>query len=382
MGRVALALAEGGSTAVAEPLHVIDGLTPASEVVTAPAGVHGLLAEVLIADDIAAARAAETAIAAWPRPATVITKDGTVVGRYVLRGGSGRKQSRIELIAERDRAAARLEEVRAEIERSRFELTEQRQIVEQSKDQSKRALAALREFDAQLAQRTEQLNRARVQAEAAEADSERLRQAAANAEERVAEAERSAADANDSLERVRGDAPTRARHGGARGCARRPRVGPRGRGRGEASTRDGEGAGAGRRVAHPGDAGPVRCRAPGGRRCRTPGRHPSRAARGRTPSGRGAARRRSCRSTRRSPRPVSHSGAPRPSARAETRSCRRCAATRQRSGNASMPSPKTCTASNCASTRRSCTWAARRARRVRARPQRRGARSPSTVPTR
>ncbi|MGW9629168.1 chromosome segregation protein SMC [Agromyces sp. NPDC055520] len=203
LGRVALALADAG----AEPARAapIDGLTAASDIVTAPAGVLGLLAEVLIADDLAAARAVEPALAARAEPATVITRDGTVVGRYVLRGGSGRKQSRIELIAERDRAAARLDEVRAEIERARFELAEQRQIVEQSKDQSKRALAALREFDAQLAQRTERLNRARVQAEAADADSERLRQAAALAEERVAEAEQLATAAKIALEGARAE---------------------------------------------------------------------------------------------------------------------------------------------------------------------------------
>ncbi|RXZ50883.1 chromosome segregation protein SMC [Agromyces fucosus] len=203
LGRVALALADAGTApAAAAP---VAGLTAASEVVIAPAGVLGLLAEVLIADDLAAARDAEAALAKRATPATVITKDGTVVGRYVLRGGSGRKQSRIELIAERDRAAARLEEVRSEIERARFELTEQRQIVEQSKEQSKRALAALREFDAQLAQRTERLNRARVQAEAADADSERLRQAAALAEERVAEAEQLATAAKTALEAARAE---------------------------------------------------------------------------------------------------------------------------------------------------------------------------------
>ena len=68
LGRVALALADAGSTAVAEPLPEIDGLTAASAVVSAPAGVQGLLAEVLIADDLAAARAAERALGASPRP--------------------------------------------------------------------------------------------------------------------------------------------------------------------------------------------------------------------------------------------------------------------------------------------------------------------------
>ena len=45
-------------------------------------------------------------------------------------------------------AGERLDEVRALIERSRFELAEQRTILERSKEQAKRALAALREFDA------------------------------------------------------------------------------------------------------------------------------------------------------------------------------------------------------------------------------------------
>ena len=186
-----------------ESTPVVDGLTPASAVVTAPEGVVALLAEVLIADDLAAARAAEPALARLEAPATVITKDGTVVGRYVIRGGTGREQSRIELIAERDRAGARLEELRAELDRSRFDLAEQRTILERSKEQAKQALAALREFDAQLARRTEQLNRARVQAEAAQAEAARLEQAAANAEERVADAERASDEAKLALEQAR-----------------------------------------------------------------------------------------------------------------------------------------------------------------------------------
>ncbi|WP_448810330.1 chromosome segregation protein SMC [Agromyces bauzanensis] len=198
LGRVALALADPGTTPSAP--QAVDGLVPAARVVTAPAGVVALLAEVLVADDLAAARAAERALARLDRPVTVITKDGTVVGRYIIRGGTGREQSRIELVAERDRAGARLEEVRAVIERSRYDLGEQRTILEQSKEQAKAALAALREFDAKLAQRTEQLNRARVQAEAVEAETERLQQAAANAQERVADAEQAAEEAKSALD--------------------------------------------------------------------------------------------------------------------------------------------------------------------------------------
>ncbi|MRG58716.1 chromosome segregation protein SMC [Agromyces sp. CFH 90414] len=187
LGRVALAIAEPERDPA--PTLEIEGLVAATAVVQAPRGVRALLADVLVADDLAAARAAAPALAALERPATVITRDGTVIGRYVVRGGTGRTQSRIELIAERDRASARRDEVAAQLERDRFELAEQREAHAHDKEQAKLALTALREYDAQLAQRTERLNRARVQAEAAESEAERLREALAKADERVAEAE-------------------------------------------------------------------------------------------------------------------------------------------------------------------------------------------------
>lgn len=206
LGRVALTIAEPGAGVGADDAgdrRSVDGLVPAADVVTAPAGILALLGEVLVADDLDAVRAAESAVLALGRPATVITRDGTVVGRYVVHGGSGRTQSRIELIAERDRASARLDEVRSAIERARFDLDEQRGIAEHAKDRSKLALAALREFDAQLAQRTEALNRARVRAEAAAAETERLAEALRTAEERIAEAEQAAAAARGELEAAR-----------------------------------------------------------------------------------------------------------------------------------------------------------------------------------
>lgn len=201
LGRVALAIATPAAR-VPEPLAV-DGLVPAASIVRAPDGVLALLAEVLVADDLDAARAAAPAVAALDRPATVITRDGTVVGRFVLRGGSGRTQSRIELIAERDRASARAEEVQQQLDRDRFELGEQREAHAHAKEQAKLALSALRAYDAQLAQRTEQLNRARVRAESAESEAGRLEQAVANAEERVAESEQAAETARAELAAAR-----------------------------------------------------------------------------------------------------------------------------------------------------------------------------------
>lgn len=203
LGRVALTIADPG---VATPSALaVPGLVAAADVVDAPPGVLALLGEVLVADDLDAVRAVEPQLAVLERPATVITRDGTVVGRYVVRGGSGRTQSRIELVAERDRAEARLEDVRADLERARFDLDEQRGIAEHAKEQSKLALAALRDFDAKLAQRTEALNRARVQAEAAEAETERLAEALRTAEERIAEAEQAATSARAELEAARAE---------------------------------------------------------------------------------------------------------------------------------------------------------------------------------
>ncbi|WP_127793705.1 chromosome segregation protein SMC [Agromyces sp. LHK192] len=202
LGRVSLAIAEPSRPAPA-PLQ-LDGLRAAAAVVQAPSGVLALLAEVLVADDLDAWRSAEAALAGLDRPATVITRDGTVIGRYVVRGGSGRTQSRIELIAERDRSAARRDEVLSRLERDRFDLDEQRQALARAKEQAAMALGALREYDAQLAQRTERLNRARVQVEAAESEGDRLRQALLTAEERVSEAEGAAEIAKAELESARG----------------------------------------------------------------------------------------------------------------------------------------------------------------------------------
>ncbi|HEY9498692.1 MAG TPA: AAA family ATPase [Terrimesophilobacter sp.] len=187
-GRVGLLLADAG--AVPEPGGPLpDGAVPARSVVTAPAGVLGILSHVVIADDLDVARTVWASIpATTPTPITVITKAGDVLSQFVLRGGSGAKRSRLELVADRDAAKARHAEVTALIDRARFALAEQRGVLQVAKEQSGHALAALREFDARLASRTEKLNRARVQVEAAQAESERLERGLALATESVAEA--------------------------------------------------------------------------------------------------------------------------------------------------------------------------------------------------
>ena len=201
IGRVELLLAEAGAvsdTTVALP----NGAVAASAVVTAPAGVLGLLAGVVIADDVDVARSVWSGLSdSQATDVTVITKTGDVLSRFVLRGGSGAKRSRLELVADRDAARDRLTEVTSLIERARFTLAEQRGTVQVAKEQSVRALASLREFDSQLAAQTEQLNRARVQVEAAEAEAERLERGLALAAETVA-------DAAHAVERAQGELDT------------------------------------------------------------------------------------------------------------------------------------------------------------------------------
>jgi chromosome segregation protein len=164
----------------------VDGVVAASDVVTAPDGVLGLLATVLIADDLEAARAA---FSGAPDEATFVTRAGDVLTRYVLRGGSGAKRSRLELVAERDTATASLATVTTQIERTRFALAEKRGALETAKTDAAAALAALREYDAALAAQSEQLGRFRIQLEAAQAEWERLSQGLEVTAEKVREAE-------------------------------------------------------------------------------------------------------------------------------------------------------------------------------------------------
>ena len=197
LGRVELVVASGGGRPAGSTVSIA-GLTPATDVVTAPDGVIALLRTTLIADDVEAARAAWVGpLAKISEDVTVITRDGDVLTRHVLRGGSAKKQSRIELVAERDAAASRLTDVVTAIDSSRFALADQRATADVAKERAAAALSALRDFDAQLAQRSEALNRARVQSEAADAELARIEEGlvAATAQLAQAQAEAEAAAA-------------------------------------------------------------------------------------------------------------------------------------------------------------------------------------------
>jgi chromosome segregation protein len=185
-GRVEIVVADAPGAAALGALP--EGVAAATEFVTAPAGVLGILSHVVIVADLTVARSA------WPAirkigGLTAITRAGDVLTEYVLRGGTGAKRSRLELVAERDVAAERLSVVSTSIERARFALAEKRGQLETAQADSAVALANLREFDAALAAHSERLGRLRIQLEAAQAEWERLSAAVQRAAETARTAE-------------------------------------------------------------------------------------------------------------------------------------------------------------------------------------------------
>jgi len=185
-GRVEIVVASAAAAASLGELPA--GVTAATDLVTAPDGITGILARVVVVDDLDAARAAWTSLRSLP-DVTVITKNGDVLTEYVLRGGSGAKRSRLELVAERDSAAERLQTVSTTIERTGFTLSEKREALARARVAATEALATLNEFDAARATHSEQLSRLRVQLEAAQAEWERLSAAVTVSTEAVRTAE-------------------------------------------------------------------------------------------------------------------------------------------------------------------------------------------------
>ncbi|MGE3191874.1 MAG: chromosome segregation protein SMC [Microbacteriaceae bacterium] len=191
-GRVEIVVADAAGAAALSGLP--GGAESAADLVTAPDGIRGLLARVVVVDDLEAARASWKALKEF----TVITRDGDVLTEHVLRGGSGGGRSKLELVAERDAAQEKLVEVTTAIERLKFALAEKREALDLAQIDTAQAAAALKEFDARLAERSEALGRSRVSLEAASAEGERLAATVAaltgSVEEADAAVERAIAD--------------------------------------------------------------------------------------------------------------------------------------------------------------------------------------------
>ncbi|GEP26659.1 chromosome segregation protein SMC [Cryobacterium levicorallinum] len=197
LGRVELLIADGADTLAPGVDSSVDlgaGIRWATSVVDGPAGVRALLAQTVIADDLAVARAAQLT-----DTVTIITLVGEVLGPWVVRGGSGARPSKLELVAERDTAAEKLTTVTALIERVRFDLGDQRTLLHAHKEQSVSARAAVRALETQLATQTERRGRLTVQADAATADLARVSAALTLATRAVEEVEAVVAEASATL---------------------------------------------------------------------------------------------------------------------------------------------------------------------------------------
>ena len=198
-GVVDIVAAEGTRPAVELPAFY--GVTPAVTAVEAPDGVLGILSHVLIADDLAAARAAREALdLLGDETTTLVTAAGEVVTARTVRTGSSGERSRLELAAERDAATERLAEVRVIVDSLREARVDADDAVENTRRQSKDALRALRELDAALASHAEQVNRITVRHEAAVAECERLEAGLAQAQSAVSDAEAKAESTKKALD--------------------------------------------------------------------------------------------------------------------------------------------------------------------------------------
>lgn len=182
-----------------------EGVVSALSVIDAPSGVCGLLASVLIADDLDAARVVFRELISSEKGSlfTIVTRTGDVVSERVLRGGSLAQQSRIELRADRDAARERLADIVLVIRDRQSEREQQQTILAAAKERAAATLSALREYDSSLAARTQALSRARAAFDAAQAEYERFVQVVEQATSRVDDAESAARNANAEVERAR-----------------------------------------------------------------------------------------------------------------------------------------------------------------------------------
>ena len=185
-GRVEIIIADVDSRAEISESNSLAGSKRASEVVSAPQGVLKLLSGVVIVENLAAARDYFNANTTDDQ---VITKQGDVLTRSVLRGGSSSKPSKIELVAERDATEQALTRISSRIETLSSELAQAKSNELAAKSTAKSSLAELNEHDAKLAKQAEQLGRIRVQVEALESELERLVSVAGANDEAIARGE-------------------------------------------------------------------------------------------------------------------------------------------------------------------------------------------------
>ena len=185
-GRVEIIIADVDLRSDTASKNLVPGSKVASEVVSAPDGILKLLSQVVIVEDLSAAK---SFFKAQKTDSQVITKQGDVLTRAVLRGGSSSKPSKLELVAERDAAEKDLSRLSSRIETLAAELAQAKSNELAAKNSAKASLAELNEQDAKLASQAEQLGRVRVQVEALQSELDRLGIVAESNEAAIREAE-------------------------------------------------------------------------------------------------------------------------------------------------------------------------------------------------
>ena len=193
-GRAALVVGEPGGSPPPRPGDVTlpDGARWAADVVTAAAGaragLESLLADVVVAPDLAHGRAL---VAAYPA-LRVVTPGGDLLAGAHAAGGSASSPSVLHLQAALEEGRQALDAAVAAGERARFELAGATRAEESARERHEETLARLNESDARLAAVAEELGHLGATARAARAEAER-------AGDRLAAAESSLVEQDEAL---------------------------------------------------------------------------------------------------------------------------------------------------------------------------------------
>ena len=170
LGRVEFLISSGKAERGSGP--ELQGLAAASSVVSAPKEVLAQLANIYLAKDLDQAKSALDS--GKLRNCVVITKDGDYLSDYLIRGGGSKKPSKLELTAERDQAAKRLEALAKDIEKSSSILAAKREELRSGSELVQTSLSTLQQHDAELAARAERIGRVIAQADSAQAEVQRV----------------------------------------------------------------------------------------------------------------------------------------------------------------------------------------------------------------
>ncbi|CAM3728164.1 chromosome segregation protein SMC [Tsukamurella strandjordii] len=172
-GRAALVV-EGLAAPSSPAGSLTDGAVWASECVTAPSALDGVvasaLASVVLVDSVASA---VSVVEARPE-LRAVTTDGDVIAHGVLTGGSAARQSTLEVQKAIDAAESSLGETRRSVESVTAALAGATEDLAARREVTEAALAALHESDAQLGAIYEQLARLGQAARSARDEAERL----------------------------------------------------------------------------------------------------------------------------------------------------------------------------------------------------------------